>query len=742
MRTFLVLFLLLFAAKVNGQTILKGEVHNEQTKEKIPFAKLFFLDIQTGILADSTGNFSFDQELKGSFAVQISANGFESKLLRLDLPQKEVVSISLEPKHVLLDKVIVSAEAGLQGENITNVESMDLADIGKLPVASLGEAIANIPGVYRSSLGAGISRPVVRGLSGPRVVTYLNGLRIENQQWGDDHGIGATDAGLGSVEVIKGPASLLYGADAMGGVVYFVDEPYISPGKSEVSLFSRFDHVTMGTKNQLGLRLNKKGVRVNANAGLSNYADYGLPNGKFAGNSRYLENSAKLSVGYGRKNWVMNLRYNFLNQRIGLPGHTHDSIPDLTEFQWDNQNRSTNVPAQSIYNHFVSLENKFFLKKSLLTIMLGNTTNSLTEYEEKFTIPGIKMVLNNSLYNLNWKFFLRDDLDLTVGSQGMYQLNTNDPLAVEYLIPDSKTLDLGAYALASYKYKKWRFLAGGRFDNRTLEAFETEGKFSSLKRSYQGVNFSAGFSRKGKISSVRFNLSSGFRAPTSSELLSDGLHHGTFRYEIGNPDLISEKALQADLSIGFHGEHLEVLINPFYNSIRDYIQLVPLDSVVEGLQASSYQQVESAFLAGTDVGIHYHPHFAHWLHFESSYSMIYAEDGNGQALSYIPQSRINTQLKFQFEMESKFKVQSILLQHQYHFEQDRVGVYENPTGDYHLLNLSVNTLVDFKKVPIEWSVGVQNLLNEAYYSHLSRIKDLGLYNPGRNIYTSIKFKIK
>ncbi len=146
----------------------------------------------------------------------------------------------------------------MQNQTISNIESRKLSELNIIQPTTLGEAISNIPGVYQSTTGVGISKPVIRGLSGSRVVTYLNGLRIENQQWGGDHGMGVDELGIGSVEVIKGPASLLFGADALGGVVYFVDEPYENQNTISSTLQSRYNSVTMGSDNTLSLRAAKR----------------------------------------------------------------------------------------------------------------------------------------------------------------------------------------------------------------------------------------------------------------------------------------------------------------------------------------------------------------------------------------------------------------------------------------------------------------------------------------------------
>ena len=151
------------------------------------------------------------------------------------------------------------------------------------------------------------------------------------------------------------------------------------------------------------------------------------------------------------------LRYNLYLGRIGLPGHTHDLAPDVESFLTNNQNRSQNVPAQVIQNHFLSVENKFFFDKHEVYLTLGNTINNLKEHEEKFFFPDIIMNLNNSLYNFKWRFKPNRKVETIVGSQGMLQVHQNGKNAVEILVPDNTTADLGVYGLLKYKLEKYHF---------------------------------------------------------------------------------------------------------------------------------------------------------------------------------------------------------------------------------------------------------------------------------------------
>lgn len=740
-KLILVVTLQLFVGVLTFAQQVNGKILSAATNEPVPFAKVSFQDLGIVVLTNEQGYWSVTDLNAATYTVNVSAVGYETWVNEIDLTTADTIQIYLTESHRQLDKIIVSNNGVLQQESITNVEAHKLSDINAIPTTTIGEAIANIPGVSETGIGAGIRKPVIRGLSGSSVVTYVNGLRIQNQQWGSDHGLPITSLGIGSVEVIKGSASLLYGADALGGVIYFVDEAYAPQNTYSVQAQSRFEHNSLGTSNELGFKFAKQKIKVNAFVGYDNFADYGVPSGNQILNSRFKQTSGKLAVGYNYKNWVTNLRYNFYHGRIGLPGHTHDAVPEPSSFQTTNQNRKNNIPAQVIQNHFIALENKLFLGKNQLELTVGNTTNGLTELEEKFTVPAIVMNLNNTLYNAKWKHAFNRRFNLVVGSQGMLQQNKNSINAEEFLIPNAVTTDVGAYALFTVGLEKWRFQFGGRLDNRAIKASETSTTFDAFEQNYQGFNYSGGVARMGEQSTLRFNVSSGFRAPTLTELSSDGVHHGAFRYEIGNLNLIPEKAVQIDASFGFHFEDLEIVINPFFNYIQNYIYLEQVDSTIDQFNVYEYAQADFAQLYGVDAGFHYHPHGAHWLHIESNISNVFAEDENRNPLPLIPQTRINTQLRFEIKTKGKFQLTDIVVQHLYFFEQNRNSNLETPTADYMLLNAAVNGKIGVKN-PFLLTAGVRNALNQPYINHLSGLKSLGIQNPGINIFFSIKYEFQ
>lgn len=737
----ILLIVLIFYCYSSFAQQFKGKVVNEEDGTAIPFATVYFVELYTGVSCDENGHFEYNFQLPKTFKVKFSAIGFQSKTLILKYPIDNELVITLKEAHINLNEVTVSTTTGiLQKHSITNIETRSISELGIHLPTTLGEAISNIPSVYQTSTGPGISKPVIRGLSGMRIVTYLNGLRIENQQWGGDHGMGVTENGIGTVEIIKGPSSLLYGADALGGVVYFMDESYAGLNEVNLTAESRYESNTNGTINFLSAKINKNNLRINIHGNYTNHADYRLPNGQYAKFANFSESNIKTALGYNYKNWVLNIRYNYLKYFVGLPGHTHDTIFTKEIFQRTEAQRNIRIPAQHINNHYSLVDNTFYFKNSDLKIWLGNSSNRLTEFDEKVTIPGIDMNLNTSTYNVRYKQSISEKIYLISGIQGMYQFNQNGNKASERLLPNATLNDNGLYTLLHTEIANWELQTGIRYDIRTINTKEFFKGNDMLFKQYQGFNYSIGASKKSDIFQFRMNASSGFRPPHLSELLSNGVHHGTLRFEIGDINLKSENSHQIDLSGEYTSEHLRIIINPFYQRIFNYIYINPTGTRVDGLPLFYYKQAHYAELMGGDIAWHYHPHFLHQLHIENNISYIYAQNNKGEALPLIPQTRFNSTLRFELNTKGFIQIENISIQHLYLLEQNRVAIYESASAAYQLFHASASFKINLKN-PIYIRAGVKNIFNEAYIDHLSRLKNIGLENPGRNIFISLKMNI-
>ncbi|MDR0798694.1 MAG: TonB-dependent receptor [Dysgonamonadaceae bacterium] len=632
-------------------------------------------------------------------------------------------SLCTEPSHFDLQEVVVSGSGlKLQGENVVNVEKLNLYNNPDIQGFSLAEKLSGVAGVSNLSTGVGIGKPVIRGLSGNRVAVFAQGVRMENQQWGDEHGLGLDENGYGQVEIIKGPASLLYGSDALGGVLYFSDERYAAENALEGSAASEYNSNTKGWRNTGALKATKDRLHWNLFGGYTTHEDYQDGAGNRVNNSRFHTGDFKSVWGYTGQKFNTSLKYSFLNEQYGLT-ETEDGEDSMIP-----NGRQPKTPYQNLTTHIISSENTYiFENNSRLKFDAGYVFNNRKELEEEDgeAVASLNMNLGTWSYNAKWyspKW--NERWSLVAGSQGMYQTNANR--GEEQLIPDATTTDAGVFVMSDYYYSgKSYWQAGVRVDGRHIGGTE-------LSTSYTAFSFSTGvYQQLNRKLSLRANLSSGYRAPNMFELLSDGVHEGTNRYEIGNVQLQTENSYQVDVALRYDSEHLALFVNPYFNYIRRYIYLKPAGEMRDDFPVYNYVQGD-AYLYGGEAGFHFHPHPWDWLHLEGSYSNAFGQNDERDPLPLMPSQKLNATVRIHFQDKKNVRKISFYLHGLQSFAQNRTAAYETATPAYHVVD--AGALLDWKlaKQTIRLNVAANNLFNAQYYDHLSRYKQEGIYNIGRN----------
>ena len=304
---------------------------------------------------------------------------------------------------------------------------------------------------------------------------------------------------------------------------------------------------------------------------------------------------------------------------------------------------------------FRSLTGQWYRNKSDFNLVFGSTANRLIEFDEKVSIPSLSMLLLNGLIQGKWTYKWNPKTKLMTGFQSMLQQNGNESNASDTLIPNAMVFDAGVYSSFIAERGNWNFQAGIRYDFRKLMA-EFQGEKTL---DFHGLNGAMGAVLSNGDFTFRTNVSSGFRAPHLTELFSNGYHHGALRYELGRIDLKPEKATQLDLTLEWSGDHSAVMLNPFGNFIRDYIFLQPMDTLMDGIPAFSYDQKRQVLFYGVDAGYHFHPHFAHGLHWEISASYIAVWTTGDSSVSLIPQPRLMNTLRYELNLGKKIQVKEM-----------------------------------------------------------------------------------
>jgi iron complex outermembrane receptor protein len=720
------------------QNTLSGAVNNAENMAPLEQVSIYISELEKGTATDEDGRYELKDLPRGSFILVVSSIGFETFSKTINISSGEnIINVSLTSSAIEMEEVIVSTPFHkLQSENVMKVERANMKDLKTMGAVTLSDGITNIAGVENVSTGVGIGKPVIRGLSANRVLVYTQGVRLENQQFGDEHGLGINGAGLESVEVIKGPASLLYGSDAMGGVLYFNPEKFSPANKTEGDLNLNYFTNTQGLSADAGLKTSGEKLKFLVRGSYASHIDYRTGNNERLTNSRFKELDLKTGVGYQSTSFKTELRYNFNTSDLGIP----EEIGEQTK------TRSPELPNQEINNHILSSKSKVFFENSSLEGTLGYVFNNRKEFEDDQNNAALEMHLATFNYNLQYEMPKWGKLETIVGLQGMRQTNKN--FGEEQLIPDAKTNDIGVLATSHIHFKDESGMQLGiRFDHRNINGdiniSPPESSLNeNLDRNFNSINAAVGYKfNLSKKSIARMNLATGFRAPNLAELTSNGVHEGTNRYEIGNPNLENEQNVQTDISLEYKNKHIEFFVNGFYNAIKDFIFIEPNGEVIGEDDVFVYQQ-ENAELYGGEIGFHLHPHPLDWLHFESSFETVIGKQKNGTYLPLIPaNSLVNT-----IRVESKTAQNWLNNGYAYItlksvFDQDNVGDFENPTKGYNLVNLGFGGNVLAFNTPFEVRLSAQNIFDKTYISHLSRLKTDGIANIGRNISLAISIPL-
>ena len=631
------------------------------------------------------------------------------------------------------------------------------------------DAIAHQPGVSQLTTGGSISKPIIRGLGYNRVVVMSEGVRQEGQQWGDEHGVEVDGCSVNSVEILKGPASLMYGSDAMAGVVILHSKPTLVEGDMRANVSTEyqtnnglFNYNLSIAGNQHGFVWDARFSDKMAHAYKNKYDGY-VPGSQFRERAGRLMLGIDKTWGHSRLTWTA---YHL------TPGIVEgDRNPETGELECSTNNVKTygkSLPFQQVKHYKLVWDNSLSLSSGYLKAIIGYQQNRRQEFEESADEYELFFKLHTLTYDLRYLTHEWDGWKFSTGIGGMYQKSGNE--GEEYLIPDYRLFDFGVYATTTKAIgDSWTLNGGVRYDHRRLHGDELiedgDMRFTDFSRHFNGLTGSIGaVCNINKHFNVRLNLARGFRTPNMSELSSNGVHEGSIRYELGNQQLKAEYSLQADLGLDFTSRYVSAQVALFANRIDNYIFTHRLNQEIEeGYLTYAYTQGDARLL-GFEAGIDFHP--VHSIHFSNSFSYVDARLMHASAdtkyLPFTPAPHWASELKWELFHHSHTTVN-------HHHTSDaahrslfnnlyvaagldcylkQTHIYsaddtETKTPGYALLNLSAGTDIQVKGRKVaELYITADNLLDKAYQNHLSRLKyaDVnaatgrrGVFNMGRNI---------
>ena len=727
-----------------AQNNLSGIVKDKKSGEVIPGVNVYIPELQRGTITDENGYFQLNKLPEGQFKVQFSFLGYAKEIRTINLPANDLnLNVQLQEESILAEEIVVSGGSySSQHENAIKIESLKAEALKLANTTSFIQAIAQTPGVDLISKGPGIATPVIRGLSLSNVLMLNNGVRMENFQFSENHPFMVNESGVDRVEIIKGPASLLYGSDAVGGVINIIDEKPVLAGTFNADAGINYYANTKGINADLGLKATTKNnwfwiVR----SGIKRHADYLQANEEQVPNSRFNTTFVKVNTGINRTYGKFAVRYNFDRMKLGL------TIPPAINLNHDNTNNNE-FWFQDLSNHFIASNNTLFLNNVKIDFNLAFQQNNrkLQGDENNPFFTMVNMKLNTFNTELKSYFNINPKSEIIFGLHSMYQDNKNET-APQHVLPDYKLNDFSLYSL--WKNKRSENLTlqlGFRYDLRFINIPEqlksgepTESEYlNKLNTNYGNLNGSLGATYRIKERILfRANIASAYRTPNIAELTQNGMHGN--RFEQGNRDLIPQKSIESDLSLHYHAQHFIYDLAGFYNQINNYIYLSPTnDTSTNGARIYRYAQ-NNASIYGFETGIEYRKHP---FSVKISYSYLRGEQKNGENLPFIPQNKLNTNFYFHqkqlaFLHEIKFNISGV-----YAFAQNNPAMFETNTEAYFVFNSSFDFNLPVKNQNITFNLFVNNIFDVAYYDHLSTLKEIGYYNTGRNFGIGIRYLFK
>lgn len=696
-----------------------------------------------------------------------------------------IITICLTEQGIQLDEVKVVADSYTGSYKrdplkVTAVKNDYLRESGSY---SLMTKLNKLAGINSIDIGQGFAKPVIRGLTANRVAVAENGIKQQGQQWGLDHGLEIDPYNAEKVEVVKGPSSLEYGSDAIGGVILISPQKKSEDGlESTVIVNGNSNSKLLGGSGNLNYQ--KNGWFAKGRLTLQRYGDYYVPADSF----RYLgynlplydgrlkntagrEQNVFLTTGVEKSKLSSSLSFSNVYGKMGFFAGAH-GIPNSNSLLPDDNDRNIGLPYQQVKHLKLISNSKLVLAESqVLFFDAGYQRNHRQEYalphqHGDSPLPATTLELDLVLQTLSatakWEGTLSRQLRLTGGVNA--ELQNNNIGGYSFLLPKFNQQVIGGFAIATYTpHTDLTVTSGIRFDYGALDISGHTDSYivdnfirsQAIKQSYQNVSFSVGAAYNPQPAlGFKFNVGKSFRMPTPNELASNGVHHGTFRYEIGDPTLKPEVAYQIDLSALLRNQLLSFSLSGFTSLFSNYIYLNPtgeysvstpsgelilLPDVGQVYRYTGGRSIRWGGEAVLDVYI------ARWLTASSQSEYVYARDTeHGYPIPFTPPFGMYNSLTFSMGSIGKLlNTAKLAIGHRYAAAQNRVR-NEQPTPSYNLLEAMLKVTAKAKEDghAVELVLAVTNLLNTKYFNHISFYRPLGLPEIGRNVTVSILVPIK
>src|SRR5579862_2907459 len=776
------------AVRAGNGGSLSGRIISNNKSQAVAGASVFIADLKLGAIADSNGNYFFKQLPTGSYLIEVQSIGYKTLTKNVLIKGTTTADFQLADEYVEESPVVVTglSKATQIKRSPVPIVAVSHDYIETNLSTNIIDAISKVPGVSAVTTGPNVSKPFIRGLGYNRVLTLFDGVRQEGQQWGDEHGIEVDQYGIDRVEVIKGPASLTYGSDALAGVVNLIPTQPAQEGKmiGDVTAEYQTNNRMFGGSAMIGAT--KNGFEWMARLSHKEATNYQNKIDGRVYNTAFNETDANVSLGLHRSWGYSHLNLSLFDDLQEIPDGSRnsggqftyqnteaDTLPRPVVPQSELTSYKMTVLHQHVQHYRAYFTNNFAIGNSHLIVNLGVQRSVRREFSHPEApyqdVAGLFLQLNTYSYDIKYNFPEFNGWNLSTGINGMYQ--TNDVTkGTEFIIPSYHQFDIGPFAMAKKSFDKLDISGGLRFDSRSFHNSELYTKtdsvtlitepvlgsdtagadkpFSNYSHVFSGYSgsFGATYNFTDRFS-VKGNISRGYRAPNISEISANGVHPGTGFYQIGNPDFKPEFNLQEDIGATYASKYLVIDFSIFNNEISNYIFNQKLqsvyggDSVLQNVPAYKFQQGK-AQLYGGEMNLDIHP--IKQLHFENSFSAVYAlnkgvsgkflADSN-KYLPFITPVHGISELRYNFDNieHNRLKNAFVKIQVAWYAAQNRAYTAygtETPTPGYTLFNAGFGSGISNKngKTIVNIYVMGNNLFDVAYFDHLSRLKYF-LYGP-------------
>ncbi len=728
MKKIIIAFYLMFLfGAVEAQINIRGVVLDNNNKS-LSNAEVILPDINRGTITDSKGNFVLKKVKKGKVKLVVSHIGYNPQVLSLYVTKDTSLKVLLKSTVFKIKEVVVSGGyTTSQHDNAIQIDVIRSKKLESVPVPNVMMSLSQRPEVSVVSRGNGIMQPVVRGLTSNNVVVLVDGVRLENYQFSVNHPFLVDGLGVSRVEVIKGPASLLYGSDAVGGTINFIT--YTPPvtdtvyGSGFCKVFSNGIGYSTGGEATVAKKKYYATVRVG-----NNYSyDYRDGHNVIVPNTRFENSQMQFNLGYRGYKHNINIWYRYMRPKLGLyvPNVSFNNSYKLE--QW----------YQNLTDNLLVITDKAYLGK---TGILTNKLSFQNNRRQLVTIkPAIDMNLSTFNYSLQYHYYLfNKKYEIISGANMEYQKNANNVNAPNKIIPDAFTQELSVYTLVKRDFDtRLHLQAGLRFDKKQISTNLSDTLFYSVNNEFSNLSFSLGGTYEiTENLLLRANVASGYRVPALPELTQKGLHGD--RYEYGNPNLLPQQNIEVDGGIHIHSDKFLVNMDLYVNRLWNYIYLSPLDSTINGFKTYEYQQ-DDAQIYGVEVSTYYK--LLRNIVVGAETGIIKGIHLNGEPLPFIPQNKVRASIKYQIPKWKHFSYPFVEVSLVDNLPKTDVPLGELKGENYLIANYESGFTYRLSSCSLTTGFSIFNLLNTYYYDRLSSLAYWNFGNVGRNfsIFVKIKF---